>query len=298
MPSTTNITSSYAGKASEFFVPALFEGKTLSTAGLTIDAEVPYKYAARSFDITGLVQTGSSCSWNDNGTTSVTERVIDVKDHYVNLTYCGKDFKTSWNFEDSKSIPADVEAELEPKVQSAIKASVESLVWKGNTTGATNGHVLAQFNGFIRLLKTQSVIQLTGTTHTQSNIVAELGKVVRALPDAIKDKAANEVIIFVSKSSEMLYKLAQNSQGMNTSVGDKPLDFLGYEVRGVAMPVDSQIVCGLRSSFHIASNVGLDAATYNMKNMYPVNLEKSIRVEASYAYNVAITNANQIVLAG
>lgn len=294
----TSLTSSFAGKATDFYLSALIESKTLSTRGITIDTEVQYKYVPRGFNMTNIIQTGSTCVWNDAGTTTVTETPVEVQPFHINKTECIKDWKANWNGVSADALPAEVEDAIAKQTAGAIKQQTEQLLWRSSTTSATvsgNSYTLGLFDGYLKLLKSGSAVSVGGTVLTASNIVAEIGKVVVGMPDAIKSKDAADIVIFVSFKAEQLYRQAQISQGNNTSVGDKPLDYLGYEVRGVGM-FDNVMVAGLRESFHVASNIGLDSATVNIKNMYPVLMERNARVEAEWKYVPAITNAAQIVL--
>src|SRR5690606_38861607 len=104
----TSLTSTFAGKATEFYLSAALEGKTLSTRGITIDNDVQYKYVVRGFDMTGVIQTGETCSWDDGGTTTVTEAVKEVQPFYVNTTQCYRDWKANWNDVKPGELPAEV----------------------------------------------------------------------------------------------------------------------------------------------------------------------------------------------
>jgi hypothetical protein len=294
----TSITSSFAGKATDFYLSALLESKTLATAGITIDNEVQYKYIPRGFDMSNIIVTGSTCVWSDAGNTTITESPVEVQPFHINKTECYKDYKTSWNgVAGNDGLPADVMSALEQKTADSIRDKTERDLWRSSTASETiSGNTMTKnlFNGYLKTQK-GTAVSVGGTVLTASNIVAELGKVYNALPDAIKSKPNDQKVIFVSFKAEGLYRQAQISMGNNTSVGDKPLDYLGIEVRGVGI-FDNVISAGLRESYHVASNIALDSASINVKDMYPVTLERNARIEAEWLYTPAMSNVAQTVL--
>src|SRR5438128_2051277 len=111
----TSVTSSFAGKATDFYLSALIDTKTLSTKGITLDTDVQYKYVVRGFDMSNIVQTGETCSYSDGGTTTVTEGVKDVQPFFINKTECVKDWKANWDGVKPNELPAEVQDALAKK---------------------------------------------------------------------------------------------------------------------------------------------------------------------------------------
>jgi hypothetical protein len=296
----TSVTSSFAGKATDFYLSAMIEGKTLSTKGITIDTDVPYKYVVRGFDMTNIVQTGETCSWDDGGTTTVTEGVKEVQAFYVNKTECLKDWKADWSGVKNGELPADVQSKLAEKTASGIRADIDPALWKSKITGALTGstggtYVRNLFDGYIALLN-GTAVEIAGVALTSSNITAQLARVYDATPDALKSLENDKKVIFVSHKAEGYYKQALAAQGINTTQQDYVPTYLGIEVRGVSL-FDNVMAAGLRESFHCASNIGLDDAKIDIINMAHVG-EENVRIKASYKYVPAVSNAAQVVLYG
>lgn len=299
----TSVTSSFAGKATNFFLSALIEGKTLSTAGITIDSDTQYKYVVRGFDMSNIVQTGSTCSWLDGGTSTATESVKDVQPFFVNKTECIKDWKANWTDVSPNDLPAEVLDALARKTADQIKAKTETDIWKskisGALTGSTGGtYVRNLFDGFVKLLDGVAT-EINGVALSTANITAQLGRVYDALPAAIKSIAGQDpskVVIFCSFAAEGYYRQALAAQGINTTQDNYKATYLGIEVRGVDL-FTSVMVAGLRESFHIASNIGLDNAKIDFINMNQLG-EENVRIKASYKYVPAVSNASQIVMYG
>jgi len=299
----STITSSFAGKVTDFYASAFLESATLSTAGITIDNNVQYKYIPRGFSMSNIIATGSTCSWSDAGTTTVTEDPKEVKAFHINKTECYKDYYNSWNgVAANDGLPSDVEDALAKTTAATMKANIESLLWKGSlATGSTTGgtYTKTMFDGFVKLLNGNAV-EIAGNTLSTSNITTKLGQAYDAIPDAVKsiiNQDPSKGVIFVSFKALGFYKQALAQQGINTTQSDYKATYLGIEVRGVDL-FTNVIVAGLRESFHVASNIGLPDATINIKDMYGVTLERNARIEAEWKYVPAVTNVSQIVLVG
>lgn len=300
MASTTTLNSSFSGKATEFYSVAMLEGKTLSTRGITLDNDVPYKYVVRGFDMANLIQTGQTCSWDDAGSTTITEGVIEVQPFHINKTECYKEYKANWTDVKPDELPSEVEDAIMNKVAGLIQANVDTLLWKGSTTtGSTSGgtYTLSLVDGFVKRLKTGGAVTVAGAALSASNIVAQLNKVIDAMPDEIKQLPADQKVIFVSHKAESYLKQALATQAMNTTDKDYSAFHAGIEVRGVNL-FDNVIVAGLRESFHVPSNIGLPDATVNILNMYKSSLERNARVESEWKFNAAVSNISQVVLYG
>ncbi len=301
LASTTSITSKYAGKPSkEFFTPALLEATTVDTKGITVRNDINYKYNLRSIDLTGAMGTGKTCTFTPLSQTTYAETQITMQPYWLNQTECIDDYyQQDWTDEmlNSEDLPADAEQALLMKQQKYIRANFETRVWRANLTGGTN-YTLALYDGFIRQIKTGSPIVQTGVTITASNVVAELNKVYNKIPDALSTvELLNDLIIFVSPTVAKAYKQAQATMGFNTSVGDKQLDFNGIELKVCGIPTN-MMVAGVRSNFHILTNIDTEFASINLKNMYPVNFDRQVRFEAHWRENVGVANIPQIVMYG
>jgi hypothetical protein len=297
----TTVNTNNTGFATDFFLSAMIEGKTLSTAGITLNTETQYKANVRSLDMTSIVQTGETCSWNDGGTTTLSATTYEVQAFYVNKSECIKDYKSTWNLTSKDELPADVINALSIETAEEIRAKTETDLWKSKVTGALTGstggtYVRNLFDGYIALLNARGAVEINGVTLTNANITAQLARVYDAMPSAIKSKDNTKKIIFVSFKAEGLYKQALAAQGINTTQIDYVPTYLGIEVRGVDI-FDNVIVAGERKNFHVYSNIGLDDAHIDFINMSIVG-EKNVRIAADYKYVPAISNKAQIVLYG
>ncbi|GHM98846.1 hypothetical protein WSM22_03360 [Cytophagales bacterium WSM2-2] len=301
LASSTSITSKYAGKPTkEFFTPALLDSTTVSTKGLTVYNDKNYKVQVRSYDLTGALGTGKTCTFTPTSNVTYSEKELAMQYHWLNETECIDDYAVmDWTDEqlNSQDIPAEFETALLDKQKKFIRNGFETRIWKGNLTGGT-GYVAALYDGFIRQIKTGSPIVQTGTTITASNVIAELNKVWNKIPDALStSELLSDLVIFVSPTVAKAYKQAQGVLGFQTPVGDKSLDFNGIELRVCGIGTN-QIVAGVRANFQVYTNIDTDFSSINVKNMYPVNFDRQVRFEAHWKENVGVANIPQIVMYG
>lgn len=302
MAFSTSITSTYAGKASvKYFLPAIFEGTTLSVIpSENVKTDIDYKYVLRSMSGANLVQTGTTCTFNSNGSATIAESVVEPKPHYLNISLCLDDYaQTDWEdtLEDGE-LPKDFQEAVIKLGQDSIKQDIEKKIWKGNLTGTTNSTVLSGFDGYLQILKKNgSASRQSGTTITTSNVAAEFFKLINKAPDAVKEKANSDKVIFVSPSVMFIYKQSQANLLAGTTVGDKPADFMGIEVIQADLPTNT-MVHALKSNLHVISNVELSSAKISLINLVKTTGDRKVNLSFNYKFAVGITNQSQTVVYG
>ena len=86
-------------------------------------------------------------------------------------------------------------------VAAKVAERTEKSIWAGDT--ATNG----QFNGFTKLVSTDADLpsgqEIAGTTVTSSNVIAQLGSIVDAIPSTLY--GAEDLYIYVSQNIARAY---------------------------------------------------------------------------------------------
>jgi hypothetical protein len=206
MATTATITTTYAGQDSKMWVKAaLLSGNTLSNGGMTIMPNIAYKTTLHKLATDGLLKD-ATCDFTATSTVTITERQLTLEPFQVNLQLCKKDFLSSWGSEEMgfsahKVMAKSFQDYLLAYVTEKVAASVESAIWYG--TNATSG----QIDGIITLLIADAALpaanEVAGTTVTSVNVIAELGKVVDAIPTALYGK--EDLKIYVSQNIAKAY---------------------------------------------------------------------------------------------
>ena len=206
MATTTSLTTTYAGQDSKMWVKAaLLSGNTLSNGGMTIMPNIAYKTTLHKLATDGLLKD-ATCDFTATSTVTITERQLTLEPFQVNLQLCKKDFLSSWGSEEMgfsahKVMAKSFQDYLLAYVTEKVASSVETAIWAG--VNATSG----QIDGIMTLLIADAALpaanEVAGTSVTASNVVAELGKIVDAIPAALYGK--EDLKIYVSQNIAKAY---------------------------------------------------------------------------------------------
>lgn len=211
MATTTSITTTYAGEFSKKYISAaLLSAPTIDNGGIEVMPNVKYKSVIQRLATDGIVKN-ATCAFDPTSTVTLTERVITPEEFQVNLELCKKDFASTWqSIEMGMSafgeLPKSFADYLIGHVSAKVAESMEISIWRG--ANATAG----QFDGFVPLATADAtVVDVVGTTVTASNVIAELGKVVDAIPAALYGK--EDLYIYVSQNVARAYVRALGGFG-------------------------------------------------------------------------------------
>ena len=169
----------------------------------------------------------ASCDFDPSSNVTLTERILQPEEFQVNLQLCKKDFRQDWEansmgFSQYDNLPSKFSDFLIAQVAAKVAEKVEQNIWQGATANA------GEFNGFQALLAADSdVVDVSGTTLSASNIVAEISKVVDAIPGGVYGK--EDVKIYIPTSAAKFYIQAQAALGYRElyNVGKTEMNFQG-----------------------------------------------------------------------
>lgn len=214
MATTTSLTTTYAGQDSKMWVKAaILSGNTLANGGMTIMPNIAYKAVLHKLSTDSLLKD-ATCDFTATSTVTITERTLTLEPFQVNLQLCKKDHLASWQAEEmgysaNKVLAKSFADYLLAYVAEKVANSIETAIWNG--ANATSG----QIDGIMTLLTTDAALpaanEVSGTTLSASNIVAELGKLVDACPAAIYGK--EDLKIYVSQAAAKFYVRALGGFG-------------------------------------------------------------------------------------
>lgn len=206
MATTVNITTTYAGQDSKLWVKAaLLSGNTLANGGMTIVPNIAYKTTMQKLSTDGLLKD-ATCDFTALSTVTLSERSLTLEPFQVNLQLCKKDFYATWSAEEmglsaNKVLAKSFVDYFLAYITEKVAESVEVSIWRGanGTTG--------QIDGIMTLLTADAALptanEVAGTTVTSANVVAELGKIVDAIPAALY--GAPDLKIYVSQNIAKAY---------------------------------------------------------------------------------------------
>ena len=206
MATTTSITTTYSGEGGrDFIAAALLSGSTIENGLITVLPNVKYKQVLKKVS-TDAILKDASCDFTATSTLTLTEKIITPKELQVNLQLCKSDFRSDWEavqmgLSAHDSLPPNFADFIIGHVAAKVAAKIESNIYQG--ASGTSG----EFDGFETLLTTDAALpsgqEVAGTTVTASNVIAELGKIVDAIPSALY--GSEDLHIYVSQNIARAY---------------------------------------------------------------------------------------------
>ena len=209
MSLTDNTT--YTGKdALGFYSKALLEGDTKSMIRLVADVQSKVKLAR--LDMSGILGE-SDCTFADHGTTTLSQKTLEVCPLKINVEYCTRDFETNYLSEQLRpgsldsQIPTSFQDYILDLIMKNVSTDLENILWNGDTASSPSGTTVALCDGFLKkFLADAAVVDVPGTTLSASNIIAEMGKLYAAVTNTIVNKG--KLVFFVSVAASKFYKQA------------------------------------------------------------------------------------------
>ena len=223
MATTTSITTTYAGEfAGKYISAALLSGNTIAQGGVTVRPNIALKEVIGKISTDDILKD-ATCDFDPTSTVTKTERILEPTEYQVNLQLCKKDYINDWEsaqmgFSAYKNLPPKFADFLIAHVADKVAQRMEQNIWNGSS--AVNG----QFDGFATILENatgdDAVNDVTGTTVTASNVIDELGKVVDAIPQAVKPQ--EDLKIYVPSNVFYAYVRALGGFGSIKTSGNEP----------------------------------------------------------------------------
>tara|TARA_X000001382_G_scaffold26055_1_gene16541 strand:+ start:12518 stop:13411 length:894 start_codon:yes stop_codon:yes gene_type:complete len=293
---TPSITTTYAGEfAGKYISAALLSGNTIANGGITVKPNVKYKEVVKKVATSGLIGN-ASCDFTDAGSLTLTERILQPEEFQVNLELCKKDFRSDWEavqmgYSAYDNLPPKFADFLIGHVAAKVAEQTEQNIWQG--ADATAG----EFDGLSVLLAADSdVVDVTGTTVTSSNVIAELGKIVDAIPSAVYGK--EDLKIYVSSNIAKAYVSAQAALGYRDlyHVGKTEMNFQGIPLFVANGLADNDAVAAETSNLYFGTGLLADHNEVKVIDMADLDGSQNVRVIMRFTAGVQYGIGGDIVL--
>lgn len=201
------------------FVKSVAGAKTLDYVEMYPD--VVYKTMLNYLDSEVVLGDGSSCSPEEQGSDTFSERALEVIPLQVFKKFCAKDFRKKWmNYQyewEAGRIELPLNEAIAQSNVAAVQEAVENLVWQGDSG--------LSFNGYIAIASGEAA-----TTKVEFASGATATDKIDAMVAALKVKALKKgVDIFVSYTDFRNYIQEQNATCCsNKAVLDAASESIGY----------------------------------------------------------------------
>ena len=305
MATTNNLTTTYAGEfAGKYISAALLSGDTLGNELITIKPNVKHKEVLKKVATDSLVKD-ATCDFDPTSTLTLTERILTMEEFQVNLQLCKKDFVTDWEaiqmgFSAYSNLPPTLSDFLIAHVADKTAQKMEQNIWGGSNSNA------GEFDGFkTTLLADSDVVDVSGTTVTSSNVIAELGKVADAIPSAVYAK--EDLFIYVPSGVYRAYVRALG--GFASNVGAAGTDNKGTQwfnggnltfdginivlARGLAADT---IVAAEKSNLYFGTGLLSDHNEVKVIDMADIDGSQNVRIVMRFTAGIQHGIGSEIVL--
>jgi hypothetical protein len=311
MATTTSITTTYAGEfAGKYISAALLSASTIENGGIEVKPNVKYKEVIKKLATDAIVKN-ATCDFDATSTVTLTERILQPEEFQVNLQLCKSDFKSDWEavqmgYSAFDSLPPSFADYILSHVAAKVAEKTEQNIWRGVTANA------GEFNGFATLLAADAALptaqEVAGTTVTAANVIAELGKIVDALPAALYGK--EDLHIYVSQNIAKAYVRALGGFGASglgangtNSMGTQwwnngSLSFDGVKIFVANGMAANTAIAAEKSNLYFGTGLLNDLNTVKLIDMADLDGSENVRVVARFTAGVQYGNVQDIVTYG
>lgn len=310
MPTTTSITTTYAGEfAGKYIAAALLSSPTLEKGGITIMPNVKFKQVIKRVATDGIVKN-ATCDFDPTSTLTLTERVLQPEYFQVNLQLCKSDFRSDWDaiqmgYSAFDVLPKSFADFLIAHAAEKVAQQMELVIWDGNNASA------GEFSGIMRQLDVDASLpagqKIAGTSITAANVIAELGSMIDALPAALYGK--EDLTLYVSSNVYRAYIRAlggfaasgvgangYDNKGTNQVLND--IYFDGVKVFLAPGLANNTALLAQKSNLYFATGLMNDMNEVKVLDMADLDGSQNVRVIMRFSADAKYGFASDVVTYG
>jgi hypothetical protein len=306
MATTTSITTTYSGSfAGQYISAALLSAPTIENGGIEVKTNIKYKEVIKKIATDDLLKN-ATCDFDPTSTVTLTERIIQPEEFQVNLQLCKKDFRSDWEALSMGAgafdqLPTNFADFLIGHVAAKVAQANEINIWRG--ANATAG----QFDGFVPLMTADAtVVDVVGTAVTAANVIAEMGKVVDAIPAALYGK--EDLYLYVSQNVARAYVralggFAASGLGANgtNALGTQwynngSLSYDGVKIFVANGLADNYMVAAEKSNLYFGTSLLSDLQEVKVLDMSEIDGSQNVRIVMRLLAGVQYGIGSDIVL--
>ena len=305
MANPTITGSTYAGEfAGKYLGAALLSADTLDQGAITILPNVKYKAAMKVGTMSNLVRSADCDFDSTTSGLTLTEKVLTPTELQVNLQICKKELHADWEaaqmgFSAFDELPPLFSDYVIARVAAEVANATETSIWSGSAGEGS-------FDGFETLLTADATVNdVVAGTVTSANVIAELGKIVDAIPSAVYGK--EDLTLYVSSNIARAYVRALG--GFVATIGANGVDNKGtqwynggqlsfeginiFVAKGLA---DNTAVAAQKSNLFFGTGLLDDRNEVKVIDMADIDGSQNVRVVMRYTAGVQHGIGSDIVL--
>lgn len=294
MPTTTSLTTTYAGRVAGGYIRQAFKANTTINA-ITFRDNIAYKEVVRRL-VDNITFAAPTCDFTPTGTVTLTERVLTLEGFEVARQLCKKDFFTDWGSKEAQdgTLTQDLIDAMIDNMLAGIADNNERIIWQG--VNATAG----EYAGFETLFAADATVidASNDAVITKSNVLTKLEEVVGLMPSAVKS-ATVKPRLYVATNVAEAYQNKQADLGNNNLYQQGAaisMTWLGrYEIVECPGMKNNSIVFAQPTNLWFGTNVLADWNEIGFLDMKELDLSDNVRFKARFFAGVQYGFGNEIV---
>ncbi len=303
LATTTNVTSNYAGEASNNIIGAAFkEADTLRLNLVTTVENVKFKRNLRKIALTdGTVDY--SCGFDPAGSITLSEKVVTPKKVKNQGQVCKNEFAQTFSAgllgpsAHQDNMPSDIEEAILQQIMVQTASKIDDEIWKG--VNATDGQIgsgfVVQFAADSGIIKANNGITALNAATTESNVQAHIKAALGALPQSIR---RGDVITLVSPDVMQAYQFKMISLGQANDGTSEPKQakFGRYMLTEVGGLADDTIICYEKKNLEFCTDLVGDQTRIDLTDEDSIGLQTGQwRYTVVYSGGMGYYNPTEIV---
>ena len=294
MADSLTITSTYAGElALPYINAAILSGDTLAKGYVTLKEGVKYKAVLKKLANSASLVQAAGCDFSQQGSLTLTESVLEVKDLMTNLELCKKEFTQDWQAAQTGRgfindvVPSNFQDFLIGYAAAKVGETIEFTIWQGDTGGT-----YASFDGFEKKLKaglSGSADQTWQANLSASTVIADLNAIIDALPAALI--GSPETKLYMNRATAQFYRQAVSALGygyMFQAADEFNMQFNGYDIYVCPGMSTGTIVAAQPSNLFVGVDANSDFAEVKVVDMSLTDASDNVRMAMRYRCGVQV----------
>ena len=294
--------ANFNGKSAGFFISAALKASN-SLDYMTSIENIKYKSNVQALNQTVDSIANASCDFDQAGTLTLTEKVLEPKNLQVNLQLCKEDMLDSWEALQMRAgagggPSATFEDYIISYMGSIIAERTENDIWEGT-------NVAGHFNGFLGLVTglllpgpDPTVVQdaAAAVPYTAGNIISNLQSAVENIPSQTLGK--DDLHIYINQKAYQYYIGAVSTLGYVNAYnmnGDYVPMFEGYKLAVCNGMADNQMVVAQTSNLFFGTDLLSDSTRISLMDMSQLDGSDNLRLVCKYSAGVQTGTGADIV---
>lgn len=296
-PIMTSLTAYVEQRRLPLIAEAVLKARSASLFNLQTDIKT--SAALNLLETTVEFGDGLTCGWNEAGSQTLSQRILETGNIKINMAYCDKEMLKYWTQYEvrvaagQKTLP--FEEDFVNAVIANVKAAVEKAIWQGDkASGDAN---LNKFNGLIKII--EDAAGVNNVTFADGAAVKEIvANVLTAIPAAVYQK--NDVVIMMGTDMYRKYVnelVAENLFHYNpgTPIDEVIIPGTNVKVVGLAgLDNTGKVVAGSLSNFFYGTDMVNDEEKFEL--WYSQDF-REFRLAIEFNAGVQIAYPSEIVYA-